>query len=237
MSERNPSPEREDTFKDAISKYYLDIQTVKDGTQAMMTFNRLLESIPFQFDYTIQDFWQADEAPLRVENSIDDSITRIYAPFKEEFEDNPRIAKEKLALLPFEYIGYSLEQSAATPQRIRDWYGEALRGAMGIVRIAHDGSREHKRTNAQYFVCDKSAICPHRYLEAYFGGHAILPDFSSREYQEDPYRIHDITVDKLEAAIDHDVFMTIEGETLKSQYEDKFKMWIRNQSGRPLSAD
>jgi hypothetical protein len=161
-----------------------------------------------------------------MDNNIDESATKLWRPFDEEFDENPRIAKEKMVLLPFDYLGKALEDSDRSADYVKSWYTDAVVGALAIISKDHSMVCTRNRANHNYLMCDQSAVCPQRYLEQYLVGDSLLPIFNRQMYSNHPWRARQITIDKLHLGVNNEVLLPIDADTLETRYELQFNGWL-----------
>ncbi|HET8884405.1 MAG TPA: hypothetical protein VFM68_02960 [Candidatus Saccharimonadales bacterium] len=204
MNESNPGNNYEQPPISAVTRYYADINYA-DGSYAtiVMAVDSLLESLPFKSD-------------LRV-----DSLGSEFLPLEWKVELEPRIATERLSLLPLAHIGPQLDKSDCPTAEIKKWYDHALTGVRRRTGDNHDNSCLESG-NAQHLMCKSSTICPQRFMERYVSDDLMHPDFSDDRYQTDPSRMYTITSDKLELAIKHGIILKEFGETLKKSYANEW---------------
>jgi hypothetical protein len=227
MSEFAPQGEYESKGIEAVRHYYADIdRRVDDASKAMMAFSGLMDNMPFDLPGTIDDIWRVPA--FKIDKNVDESATKLWRPFNEEFDLSPRIAKEKLALLPLDYFGKSLEESDCPAEYVKDWYTEAVKGILTITGSDHNMTCTRNKAKHDYLVCDRSAVCPQRYLEQYLIGDSMLPDFKRPIYPRHPWRARQITVDKLRIGTDHEILLPLDASTLESRYDLQFNGWLRS---------
>ena len=222
MSEQGPG-EYESKPMSAIKRYYNDVERhVDDDRDVVMAVSRLLDELPFNSKLTLDAIAQGDNLQL---------------PFNDEYSIEPRIAKEKMLLIPLEYIGKEVEESALSTDDVYDWYDETIKEVVRITSELHGRECINKYQYTKHQMCDHSTICPRRYLEEYLKSDTEMPDFSKRLYQEDPERMRTITISKLKLGVEHDILTASKIVKRQELYELQFKGWMRSHTRYQATTD
>lgn len=145
-----------------------------------------------------------DETPGENRPAIEEIAANGYFPFDWEVDNDPRIAKEKLAILPFACLSECIDNSSMDVDDVKRWYAEAYWGYQ-LLNTGIDGQSEHSAScsngqSSSTAMCEKSARCPHRFMEQYVRKCSMSPDFSQAMYVDNPKRAYDITEAKLHAS-------------------------------------
>lgn len=145
-----------------------------------------------------------DKIPTDNRPTIEEIAANGYFPFDWEVDNDPRIAKEKLAILPFACLSDCIDNSNMDVDDVKRWYAEAYWGYQ-LLNTGADGEAEHSSVcangqSANTTLCTQSARCPHRFMEQYVKQCSMNPDFSQAMYTNDPKRAYDIIEAKLHAS-------------------------------------
>lgn len=188
MTEFDPGIERERPRMSAISRYYTDMRDVNNSyATILVSLDTMLQSLPFK---------------TRV--NLESLQTSVFLPQEWQVENEPRIANEKLALLPLAHLGPQLDTSDCSTDEMRDWYDDAIKGVRALTRDDHDTSCLESG-NLMHMMCQKSTVCPERFMERYFSDEVMNPDFDSPIYESNPRRGYAIAYGKCNLAAKYNV--------------------------------
>jgi hypothetical protein len=184
-----------------VSRYYNDVLYAENQSiNLYLTLERLLNVLPFTAD-------------LSAANLYDNEF------MEHQLSTEPRIAKERMALLPFFHIGPLLEASNVPVDSVKQWYDDAVTGVSWLIDEEHDvDCLEYADGTLQHVACSTSAICPKRFLERYLSDGVYLPDFQSDMYADRAERAITIARDKLDIGIKHDVLQSDSSERAWANY-------------------
>lgn len=210
MNETDPGAEHEPELMSAVKRYYTDVYYAEnDYATIVMALHSLLENLPFTTDMQINTFANSE-----------------YMTTEHELENDPRIATEKLALLPLFYFGPQLEQSSCTTDEIKDWYNDAVNGVRLLTQDDHDTICLENRSTTHH-MCAKSTVCPQRFMEAFLSIDLMEPDFDWYMYDIDPERTYTIAANKLQVGVKQGILLPTEADAIEAkyvmQYRERFK--------------
>lgn len=221
MSESEPYSEQERPPLSSVRRYY-DVLQGRDDNLAMivMAADELIECLPFRSDVKLEDFFDVD--------FIDS-----------ELDAEPRIAKELLGMMPFMYIGPLLDKSNCVPKDIKDWYMDATKGLILLTKNDHNvACLESDEGTLNHMSCDKSALCPHRFLERYLIDDVRIVDFADERYNSDPLQTMAIAMIKAQVAKDCQIVLAIYGEAALVSYSHRCQEYLDQMiSQREVSVD
>lgn len=174
-----------------------------------------------------------DNIDLEIKPTIEDIDRKGYLPFEWELDHDPRIAREKLALLPLACLGEYIDSSAMDIDDAKRWYGEAM-GVYMLMNVDDNGEKIHSANcsvdqSSHTTMCDKSTQCPHRYIERLVARSAREPDFTQSVYQENPKRAYDLTGARLIAARCAGVIDEKYMQKLSGEYGRKYLGFVRQR--------
>jgi hypothetical protein len=214
MSENEPAAEYEYKEMSGIIKYYHDINTtVRSEDDAFMAIVRLIDGLPVA----------ATPDPQLL-------IHSEYMPSDWCIENEPRIAKEMLAVLPFCHLGQLVEMSELTAGKVVAWYDDALRGARMIISKDHSIECLRSENGVHYDNCAKSFMCPHRIIETQLTEGMMLPDFNHEMYSDNPNRAYAINTNKLTIGVERGILLPRNAESLKKRYELQYEQWMSSRN-------
>lgn len=194
----------------SVRRYYNDIYYITDSTGAIMALNKLYDALEFEPLYGFDEVVQQ----LRVMPDGGD-----YA------DDDARIAKEKMGLLPLYIMGPSIERSDLTIPAIDAWYSDVVNHIRMLTNETHDevclefegGTLEHQR-------CAISDVCPWRYMETYFGDPAIVPEVNDPFFDGNMKRRHELAMARL-AVGQHTKILTEDYALTKAvEYRSRYQL-------------
>ncbi len=175
------------------------------------------------------DKTEVDDKP-----TIEEVAASGFMPFEWEVDNDPRIAKEKLALLPVACLSGYIDNSTMKIDEVKQWYSEAFGGVM-LLNSDADGNKEHSNAclsvqNSNHKMCDKSTICPYRYLEGFVDKSLSSPDFSQPMYSDDPKIGYETTVAKLHAGVTIGIIGENQKTMLSGVYMRKYLAYMNSRS-------
>lgn len=205
MSEQPPEREHNPSLISPIRRYYFDVErTVDDKTNAIMAMLRLTDSLPPEIDLNIESI-----------------ISSEGMPFEWEYDHDLRIAKEKLAILPLIVIGPQLDSSYCSPNKIRNWYGDAIRGMKMLTKDYHDNSCLESEVD-WHRMCASSTDCPILILKRYLIQDTIAPDFTMKMYEDDHKRGFQVATTKLITGFEQGLLGEDTRDNLLEEYKKQY---------------
>jgi len=185
----------------SISRYYADVLYAEgQSINLYLSLERLLNTLPFSTDLTA--------ATLYDKKFMDHQLIT-----------EPRVAKERMAIMPFLHIGPLLEASDMPTADVKQWYDDAITGLSWLTSEEHDRvCLEYAGGTLQHLACVTSSICPQRFLERYLSDDVYLPNFQSDRYTHRPERAVAIASDKLEIGIKQKILQTDSSEAAWQAY-------------------
>lgn len=207
MSEQPHEREYQPPVISPIRRYYFDVdRTVDDVQKTVMAMSRLIDSLPSEIDANLDDIMRNNRVPLDW-----------------EYDYDPRIAKEKLAIVPLLVVGPQLDNSSIPVDELRQWYDDLLRGMQALTKDAHD-ERCLKFESGWHFLCDSSTECPIRIAKQYLIHDTVMPNFTNKMYQDDHKRAFQVATTKLSVCTQQGL---LQPETRVSILEEYKKKYIR----------
>jgi hypothetical protein len=200
----------------AISRYYNDIYNLADSYwYATNSLENLIEDMPVDVDSLMATMLRSD-----------------YMATDWEIEHDPRIAKEKLSMLPIRTLGAELEGSNCDVDMLTRWYDDALAGLRMVTEGDHLVSDCLKHSASWNTMCAHSTICPQRFMERFLTQDLLLPDFNKTMYQYEPDRGYRITSSKLSLGVSHGVVPPVYSDHLLNIYQLQYEEYIRSRTFR-----
>lgn len=221
MSDNEHYSEQERPPMSPTRRYYNDLYYCENNLSTItMAAHELFEGLPFESDLKFDKVFDADFIEY-------------------ELESEPRIAMELLAMMPFMYIGPRLEKSNSSTPYIKDWYMDATKGLIMLTKQDHDvACLESDGGTVNHIECEKSAHCPHRFLERYLTDDVWYADFDDKRYENDAMQTMAMAAVKMQVAIECQVVLAAYGETALATYNDKCQEYFdRMIYRREISVD
>lgn len=205
MNESDAYHEHEHQERNALERYYHSVYdpNLSEGS-LVIALDCLIESLPYDSALSLASFRDG-----------------ILYPTDYDLEVEPRIAKEKLAILPLAYIGPELERRGASPEVIRQWHMDAVKGVRLVSRDEHTDEC-HRDSCQEHMMCQKSAICPRRFLERYLTDAVVLADFASLEYMEDRERMYKVAIAKLNVAVEQEIIEVAYAKSIAATFSEEY---------------
>lgn len=212
MQEFEPSPQE----MSAVRRYYNDVR------------NKSTSYIDLQI---------AAEKLLEQENLGDggqvyDRLYGVVFPSAEQYRLDSTAALDTFLTFPLEVIAPWIELTRKRDDVV-SWYREA------VIQIK--ASTEEGHTDACYQLaknisvgCERSDICPRRYLSFRLQEAVSNPKFNSPEYVFDPYRCRELALDKLEIAQELEIIGQQDYVAHSSNYTFDFKQQFGDIPGPAL---
>ena len=204
-----------------VHRYYNDILYAENQSiNLSISFERLLDNSPIVTD-------------LSAELLYDEKFMR------HQLATEPRIAKERMALMPFLHIGPLLEASSMPTEELKQWYDDAITGMSWLTSEEHDNTcLEYAGATVEHAACEISTVCPQRFLKGYLSDDVRFPDFQSDKYKKQPERATIIASDKLEIGIKHKILSDDASGTAWQSYCTAYDNYICGMLGlSPLDTD
>jgi hypothetical protein len=214
MGEYSPHGEYEELpYDSAIGHYYFDVNKgiYSDG-HARLVVGEMLRDLPFVSELTISMLTNSE-----------------YMPFDLQYEIEPRIAKEKLLLMPLAMAGPRIDESYCSTNEVKDWYTDVVAGIIQGTQGDHGDKCFKGKDNTIGVLCDSSTMCPRRYLDLYLRSNTLLPDFSSFNFMNNPNRARTIALDKLGVGVRYGILPPLETEQLSNWYQIQFEQWMSSR--------
>lgn len=195
--------------RSAATEYYKDLYYSRGESNAIViALTKLLDKLPAPLNLKIEDVY--DVAFTEYELSVE-----------------PRIAGEKLALLPFTHIGPLLDESDCPLEVVKQWYADATQGTLQLTNQTHSEiCFESGRDTMKHMACEHSSICPRIFLERFLTDDAFFPDFDDERYQRNLARTMQLVRCKTEVAKDCRVALPLFCDAKLKAYDEHYNEYV-----------
>lgn len=170
-----------------LRRYYSDLRCIETHVSALMSLAELFEHTPV--------------VPVL---SLNEVASSDLMPDDDDFWMDERLSRERMALLPLYVVAPSLEQSELPSSDVKDWYEEVANRIKWLTKDQHSEDclkcyTETIDSDRDPFdaKCDKSDVCPWRYMEAYFGKPVLNKEVIEPYYGKAMSRHYELTMARL----------------------------------------
>lgn len=214
MSEQSSNSEYEHEPMSAVTRYYNDLYYLHGRyTNATQAIDNLVEN-----------------SPIPLNTSVDKLIGNEYKNLEWQLDVEPRIAREKLILLPIVVIADKIDASDLETTQAQQWYRQAFTGITINIRDDHpDTCLDAEDFGHHHKMCTTSTDCPRIFIKQYLVSELNNPEFSDDIYKMNPRKMYEIMRVKVQSGIKNGFIEEEYAKLMFSNYSDRYNVYVTNR--------
>ncbi|MDB5186534.1 MAG: hypothetical protein JWM07_6 [Candidatus Saccharibacteria bacterium] len=214
MSEHSSSSKHEYEPMSTVTRYYNDLYYLNGRyANAVQAIDNLI-----------------DNSPVPLNTSVDKLIGNEYQNLEWQLDVEPRIARERLTLLPIVIIADKIDASDLEVTQAQQWYRQLFTGiTMNISDDHPDKCLDAEVLGHHHKMCATSTDCPRIFIKQYLVSELNNPEFSDDIYKMNPRRMYEIMRVKVQAGIKNEFIEEEYAKLMFSNYSDRYNVYVANR--------